>query len=128
MLVLLPTTHSKLTMQWKGPYTIIKRHENGGDCLVKIRNKIKLYHISMLKKFFRRDNEHDTKTKICQICIVDDDAITNDVCDMAVLDKPTTNFNNNQNLSRNSKWMSYLQSIRMFFSDVPGLTKTITLN
>ncbi|XP_037773456.1 uncharacterized protein LOC119569314 [Penaeus monodon] len=29
VLVLLPTSHNKLTVQWKGPYSVVRKHENG---------------------------------------------------------------------------------------------------
>lgn len=35
---------------------MIKGHENEVDYSIKVRNKVKLYHINMLKKFFRRDS------------------------------------------------------------------------
>ncbi|XP_063597903.1 uncharacterized protein LOC134774421 [Penaeus indicus] len=128
VLVLLPSTHNKLTMQWKGPYTVSKRHENGVDYLVRVRNRIKLYHINMLKKFFRRESNNDTKSKICQICIVNDDQITNDVCDISVLENSPTKFNINQNLSNEQKQQmnELLLKYSDVFSDDPGLTKTIT--
>lgn len=39
--ILLPLTHSKLTMQWKGLYPLINRHENDVEYLVKVRGKVR---------------------------------------------------------------------------------------
>ncbi|XP_047484926.1 uncharacterized protein LOC125036379 [Penaeus chinensis] len=43
------------------------------------------------------------KPKVCQICIVDDHPISNDVCDTAVSDNPTTKFSITQNSSNEQK-------------------------
>ncbi|XP_037774920.1 uncharacterized protein LOC119571901 [Penaeus monodon] len=68
-LVLLPTSH-KLTMQWKGPYSVVKKHDNGVDYEVKVNSKKRLYHINMLKKYVRRDEV--SSSQVCQMCVVDD--------------------------------------------------------
>ena len=79
VLILLPSTTNKLTMQWKGPYTIAKRAENGVDYLVKVKGKTKLYHINMMKKYIRRENDKVADLKVCQcvrcrrICILKTD-------------------------------------------------------
>ena len=56
VLVLLPTDWNKLLMQWKGPY------EAGAvvgtnDYKVKIKDKLKVYHANLLKKYIEREEE-----------------------------------------------------------------------
>ncbi|XP_037801935.1 uncharacterized protein LOC119596676 [Penaeus monodon] len=40
VLVLLPTSTNKLVMHWRGPYPIIRCHENGVDYIIKMQVKI----------------------------------------------------------------------------------------
>lgn len=53
VLLLLPTSHNKLLMQWRGPFTIVDKR-NDVDYVINVRGKLRLYHINMLKKFERR--------------------------------------------------------------------------
>ena len=54
MLVLLPTDHSKLPMQWKGPFEI--RSVVGlNDYEVKVEGKKKVYHANLLQKYFEQE-------------------------------------------------------------------------
>jgi len=50
-LILLPTSSSKLLMQWKGPYHVIER-VGLTDYRVQVGDSTKVYHINMLKKYF----------------------------------------------------------------------------
>jgi len=57
VLLLLPTENNKLTLAWRGPYEVVKRV---GEVDYRIRvtpDKIRTYHINMLKKYHQR-NEH----------------------------------------------------------------------
>ena len=49
VLIMLPTSYNKFVMQWKGPYIISDLHANGVDYYIKVGNKIKLFHVNMLK-------------------------------------------------------------------------------
>lgn len=90
-LVLLPSSHNKLQMQWKGPYSVLKRHDNGVDYLIKARGKVELYHINMLKEYVRRGEKPKAKVSVCQVCIIDDSVCANDVCDISLLDEAVEN-------------------------------------
>ena len=125
VLVLLPTTNNKLLMQWKGPYSVVRRHDNGVDYLIKVNNKIKIYHINMLKKYIRRD---DTNTKICQICIIDTPEESPDTCDISVFsDGNGLGINVNPELSKQqTKELNELNArFSDVFSDKPGTTRTV---
>lgn len=54
VLILLPTSTNKLLAEWKGPYEIIERL-NKVDYSVKIGNRVKTFHINMLKPFHTRE-------------------------------------------------------------------------
>ena len=53
MLVLLPTDHNKLLMQWKGPFEV-SAVVGLDDYKVKVKGKEGVYHANLLKKYFER--------------------------------------------------------------------------
>ena len=53
-LVLLPTEHNKLKMMWKGPYKVVER-PGLNDYKLDLGDKTKIFHINLLKKYYRRD-------------------------------------------------------------------------
>ena len=55
VLLLLPTRQSKLLLAWKGPFEVIKVL-NDVNYVVNVREKVKVFHINMLKKYYRRPN------------------------------------------------------------------------
>jgi len=57
VLLRLPTENNKLTLAWRGPYAV---GEKVGEADYKIRvtpDKIKTYHINMLKKYHQRKEQ-----------------------------------------------------------------------
>ena len=54
MLILLPTDHNKLLMQWKGPFEV-SSVVGLNDYKVKVKGKEKVYHANLLKKYFERE-------------------------------------------------------------------------
>lgn len=129
VLVLLPSSNNKLTMQWKGPYSVVKRHVNGVDYHVKTHGKVKLYHINMLKKYVRRDSEPATKPAICQACIIDDTDVPSDVCDVEVVNYPVqgkVNINHKLSPKQKSEINDLIVSFSDVFSDLPGCTSTVS--
>ena len=56
VLVLLPTDHNKLLMQWKGPYDI-SAVVGINDYKVRIKDKLKVYHANLLKAYIEREEE-----------------------------------------------------------------------
>ena len=55
MLLLLPTNANKLLMHLKGPYEVL---EKVGELYykTKIKDKVKMFHINMLKSFVERED------------------------------------------------------------------------
>ena len=51
MLVLLPTDHNKLLMQWKGPFKV-SAVVGLNDYKVRVKGKDSVYHANLLKKYF----------------------------------------------------------------------------
>ena len=56
VLVLLPTDHNKLLMQWKGPYEV-SVVVGVNDYKVRIKNKLKVYPANFLKVYILRKEE-----------------------------------------------------------------------
>lgn len=54
VLILLPTDHNKLLMQWKGPFEV-SSVVGLNDYKVKVKGKEKIYHANLLKKYFERE-------------------------------------------------------------------------
>jgi len=54
VVILIPQSRNKLLMEWSGPYHVMSRNTeyNYG---VKVRGKIRTYHINLLKKFISRE-------------------------------------------------------------------------
>lgn len=135
VLVLLPSDNNKLIMQWRGPYPVIECKENGVDYLVNIRNKAKLFHINMLKKYYRRK---DSVKNVVQLCVLEEyddqdekEAMyfeTNDCNDVITSNAKTLNgLNWCEDL--NERQIMDLKNIIADFSDVfsdePGYTSSI---
>ncbi|BFZ17096.1 hypothetical protein BsWGS_20136 [Bradybaena similaris] len=53
VLVLLPEKNNKLIISWKGPYKVVKQISLV-DYLVNVNDKLKVFHINMLKSFYER--------------------------------------------------------------------------
>ena len=54
MLVLLPTDHNKLLIQWKGPFEV-SSVVGLNDYKVKVKGNEKVYQANLLKKYFERE-------------------------------------------------------------------------
>ncbi|XP_077551248.1 uncharacterized protein LOC144164880 [Haemaphysalis longicornis] len=53
-LLLLPTSHNKLLLHWKGPFPVIEKR-NEVDYLLDLEHKKQLFHLNMLKPYKERD-------------------------------------------------------------------------
>jgi len=56
VLVLLPTDHNKLLMQWKGPYEV-SAVVGINDYNVRVKDKLKVYHANLLKAYIKQVKE-----------------------------------------------------------------------
>lgn len=56
VLILLPTEHNKLLMQWKGPFSVISRRGDV-DYEVDLGHATKIFHINMLKRYQQRKDD-----------------------------------------------------------------------
>ena len=70
VLVLLPTDHNKLLMQWKGPFEV-STVTGLNDYRVRVKGKERVYHANLLKKHFEREDSvgavaFETNANICK--------------------------------------------------------------
>ena len=70
VLVLLPTDHNKLLMQWKGPFEV-SAVMGLNDYKVRVKGKERVYHANLLKKYFEREDSvgavaFETNSNICK--------------------------------------------------------------
>ncbi|XP_046545517.1 uncharacterized protein LOC124255665 [Haliotis rubra] len=55
VLILLPTNHNKLLLQWKGPF-VIEESFGSDNYRVRVGDKLKTYHANLLKKYIDRES------------------------------------------------------------------------
>ena len=55
MLVLVPTDHNNLLMQWKGPFEV-SAVVGLNDYKVRVKEKERVYHANQVKKYFEQDD------------------------------------------------------------------------
>ena len=65
VLILLANDGNKLLMEWKGPFDVVER-VGRNDYKIKVKDKQRLFHINMLKKYIPRDQELKSSC-LCQI-------------------------------------------------------------
>ncbi|XP_069985589.1 uncharacterized protein [Penaeus vannamei] len=128
VLVLLPTDHNKLIMQWQGPYPVVSCKDNGVDYSIKAHGKNKLYHINMLKMYHRRESI-SSKEKVLLVCVVEESNTENQpmYCESSITSLNDKELNVNEGLSSEqvSDIKGLITDFSDVFSDVPGYTKSI---
>lgn len=55
VLLLIPDRQGKLQLSWSGPFKVINKH-GPVDYWIEINGKHRLYHINLMKRYFRREN------------------------------------------------------------------------
>ena len=127
VLLLLPTNHNKLLMQWNGPYKIVEK-KNSVDYVIDVKGKYKLFHANMLKKYYRRqssanaDNEHNVCVSVLEPMMDTHDSIH-------VLENDSeSQVNINESLSNEQKFdaQQLLSEFSDTLTDVPGCTESYT--
>lgn len=92
VLVLLPTSTSKLLAQWKGPYEVTQK-VSPVDFKVRLsKSKETVYHVNMLKEWFEREPEENSKSEI-MACLNVISSLANDdvqIADDVVSDRVPT--------------------------------------
>ncbi|XP_040065165.2 uncharacterized protein LOC115318365 [Ixodes scapularis] len=124
VLILLPSDHNKLTMQWKGPYEVARRKGDLNYELL-VGDKRKTFHINMLQKYVGRE----TKNESCGVMVVQDE-----VEDLGEITTPSLKRQQgaqdvviNPKLSQKQKkdLADAIGEFEDIFSDVPGRTNAL---
>ncbi|XP_072180509.1 uncharacterized protein [Diadema setosum] len=56
VLLLLPTDHNKMLLQWKGPFTVVHKLSDQ-DYRLNVNGTMKTFHANMLKRYIERERE-----------------------------------------------------------------------
>ena len=134
VLLLLPSENNKLQMKWKGPFKI-KQQVGMYNYVVEIGNNEKVFHINMLKKYYRRDDQTKQKMTVGAIVWESDheedveEESRAEVVELCSRNKIETwkDVNVNPELSENQKEEVHdlLQEFSDILSSVPGTTNLI---
>jgi transposase InsO family protein len=137
VLLLIPVKANKMSLKWQGPYVVI---EKIGDCDYRIEvapNKIRTYHINMMKKYNERgalpsnENNEDNVIIASVVTVVKDGDIEDEEELLELysnIQKGTyRNVIVNPNLSEDIKKKidCLLMEYKDIFSDVPGRTNLV---
>src|SRR5260221_2118583 len=69
ILLLLPTEHNKIELQWKGPYSVVKKVGNL-DYQTKMDNKLKTFHVMWKRYVVRTENLPETNVQTQRVAAV----------------------------------------------------------
>ena len=119
VLLLLPTKHNKLEMEWRGPYPVVER-VGAYDYRIDVDGKIRMYHANMLKAYVERE-----ALRVGVAVVVDDPDEGEEVPTFPVEGKETfTDVHIDSLLETEQKkdLEGICQSFRKTLTDLPGLT------
>ncbi|XP_065921959.1 uncharacterized protein [Magallana gigas] len=134
VLVLLPTSTSNLLAQWKGPYEVTQK-VSPVDFKVRLsKSKETVYHVNMLKEWFEREPEENSKSEIMgclnviSILANDDVQIADDVVSDRVPTLQQTEsatdvqYSTNQTAEQMDQIQRLVEAFGDIFTDVPKRT------
>ena len=141
VLLLLPDSSNKLLMRWQGPYKVVEV-KSKLNYVLDIKGKHKLYHINLLKRYFRRATVHNLNIMdeaqtldsvgipnnifVAQICTIDENDENsriftppdNHSCESYSI---SDDLNRDQHHAIESILTKYSENL----SNIPGCTSTI---
>ena len=121
-MILLPTDHNKLSLQWKGPFKIQGRIGKY-DYVLDVKGKAKTFHANMLKPYISRDT---VTISVIEEQDCEDDHTDLDVFDTNRLDSKETYLDVIYSASLTAEELQDAKNLvfrkREIFSDSPGTT------
>ena len=137
VLLLLPTDHNKLTMQWKGPYKVSDiKFDN--DYIIMMNGKSKIFHVNMLKKYIPRqdvpeedtgDDENQMAVMTCANVIIDEEMDEGEAIDTPVMEPKLTHLDVHIGpelcLESKTEVSMLLRDFCDIFTEVPGDTHLV---
>ena len=127
VLLLLPTSHNKLMLQWKGPYEVVEVVSRM-DFKVKVDERVGTYHINLLKRFERRDDTVISGMAIIEaepsseIGVVDDESLLNLVCLKGEETYKDVQISESLTAEQQADVTRLLEEFQCIFTDMPGTT------
>ncbi|XP_041467568.1 uncharacterized protein LOC121417899 [Lytechinus variegatus] len=128
VLILRPTSASKLLMQWQGPYEI-KQKVGRCDVRIEVNGRLKTYHVNLLKKYIDRSGVSDLN-QAASISVVEEEhdhdrpcigfpalIQTEDLQHVIISDKLTD--------TQGAQARQVLAQFEAQLTDVPGRTNTM---
>ncbi|XP_067944465.1 uncharacterized protein [Watersipora subatra] len=133
VLVLLPTHSSKLLMQWKGPYSIIKSNHSSNNYLIRImEGEEKTFHANLLKKYYDRAEDKADYALCARITSADlssKNTSSNEYEDVIpTLNREganALNYGYQLNSSEKEEVYKIVSQFKEVFNDIPGSTSII---
>ncbi|XP_042148654.1 uncharacterized protein LOC121837179 [Ixodes scapularis] len=122
VLILLPTDHNKLLMQWRGPFPVVDRRGDV-DYAVDLGHSTKTFHINMLKKY----QERATSASVAGASAVLPSE-EGDSSDITLPPPYLTQFSRDVRIGSNlteeqlAEARELLREFEVIFSDLPGTT------
>jgi hypothetical protein len=129
VLLLLPTDHNKLMLQWRGPYEIVEV-KNRMDYKIRMGNKTKIFHANLLKEYVERNGESSKETACVAVIeaakqhdgAVDDEELI-EVCTNERHETiQDVNINEELDDAQQAEVKGILQQFSAVFTDQPGTT------
>ena len=122
VLVMLPTDSNKLLMKWRGPYTI-KEKLGENNYLVAMDGRDKVFHINMLKQYFRPEVP-DIAISVAAITFEDDEAEEITAPEQPTKKETFEDVNINPNLPEEkiTQLKDLIEEFQDIFSSIPGRT------
>lgn len=122
--MLRPSSTNKLTMQWKGPFAVL-RQCNDVDYEVDVRGKTKLFHINMLKKYEKRQQ---ASAFVAAVNIIEDGADGEELPFFPAKQEQTFKdvcISPGLTPKRRQEAQSLCKQFQDIFSDLPGKTDLV---
>lgn len=124
VLILLPTDHNKLLLQWKGPFRVVKRVAPY-DYTLDINGKVKTFHINMLKRYFTRKVEAEESLRTAAVTIIEPEVHDGEdedelYCDFVPEAGDQRVIGKTLSPEQKTELVNLLDSFQQLFSDKPG--------
>ncbi|XP_064475154.1 uncharacterized protein LOC135389103 [Ornithodoros turicata] len=124
VLILLPTDHNKLLMQWKGPFEVLAK-KSEVDYEIGLDSGGKLFHINLLKKYEERDTEEENSVdeNVCVVVTAEEEE--NETLHLLPTDRTETNdvkIGPTLTPKQRVGIQHLLSEFPAIFSDIPGKT------
>ena len=127
VLLLLPTSHNKLMLQWKGPFEVVEV-TNRMDYKVKVGDRVGTYHINLLKKYEEREEQVVSGMAIIEAetseeCgVVDDESLIELACLQSKETYKDVQIADRLSPDQKQDVSDLLEEFQDIFSEMPGTT------